>query len=292
MPAAAPPPTDAFVAGSARPAAHRDGRWRSQDGSERAYRVTLTQGPPRAVVVMQQGTLGRPEDFDGLGSRLAQRGVLSYALGARSQAADGRLHADDLQALVARAREEHPGVPVVVMGVSLGAGIALDWRARHGQDGTPVVAMAPVVVPKYLGLRDLVGIAGAMLRSAWGDRPVASPMSAGRALTTNPLSPAFDLPADPKLAVPAALFAQLTQMTWRAWGQGGQSSGPLFLAQGGADAVTYHAPAKAFARLLRGPVEAQAFPGLGHDLSQEWHDPTWVRALGDWVLAQGLRARP
>lgn len=277
---------DRLVAGAQPVATHQDGQLSARDGASIAYRSSVPAQAPKAIVVMQQGTYGQPEFFDGMGEALAQRGVLSYALGSRVEASDNTLHADDLNRVVAMAKAKHPGVPLVVMGVSLGAAIALDWSATHNPEQLPVVALSPVVVPRYLGPRDLVRIAGGLLSDRAAERRVHSPMSAGKALTTNPQSPEAKLEKPEGMTVPARLFGDVTKMTSRVALAGHRMRGPLLVAMAGDDQVATNLSTRGFMKLVRSKDETvRSFPGLAHDLSQEWHDPSFVGALGDWVLA-------
>lgn len=268
---------------------HHDGTLRASDGKSLAYRTTEPAAAPKAIVVMQQGTLGKPEYFDLMGSRLAGSGIKSYALGARSEAPDYRQHAADLEALVQLARKENPGVPVTVMGVSLGAMIALDWSARHNDERIPVVAMSPVVPPfsRYLSIKDSATIAAGLASDRAADRHVNTPMSAGIRLTTNPDSPEAHLPNAKAMTVPARLFGDVVKMTAEVSAKGRRMTGPLFIAMAGADEVAVNSATHGFAKLIRSQDKTvRTFPGLAHDLSQETHRPELPDALASWILRQ------
>ncbi len=268
------------------PVPHLDGRFKASDGQSIAYRQTVPAGEPKAIVVMQQGTLGQPQDFDLMGEALAASGIHSYALGARSEAEDYRQHAADLEQLVAIARQEHPGVPVTVMGVSLGAMIALDWSARHNDEHLPVVAMAPVVANRFLGLKDTARIAAGLVSDKAADARVNTPMSAGVPLTTNPRSQAAHLEHPERMTVPARLFGDVLKMSGEVALKGRHMTGPLFVALAGDDQVAVNGATHAFVRGIRSPErQVRTFANTAHDLSQETHRPELVAALRDWILA-------
>lgn len=285
QPPAAAPARDT-LATTAVPARHRDGVLGARDGQAVSYRTSEPADAPKAIVVMQQGTYGQPAFFDGMGEALAARGIRSYAVGSRVQTTDPAIHAADLQRVVELARRENPGVPVTVMGVSLGAAIVLNWSAVHNQDKLPVVAMSPVVAPAYLGLGDVLRIAGGLVSGRAATKQVHSPMSAGRVLTTNPRSPEFALPDAKAMTVPARLFGDVVKMTAQVAAKGRSMTGPLYVAMAGNDAVATNWSTRGFAKLVNSRDETlRTFPGLAHDLSQEWHDPTFIGAISDWVLA-------
>ncbi len=283
--APAPAPARDTLTTTTAPATHRDGELAARDGQPIGYRTTEPAGAPKAIVVMQQGTYGKPAFFDGMGEALAGKGIKSYAVGSRVETTDPSIHAADLQKVVALARKEHPGVPVTVMGVSLGAAIVLNWSAVHNTDKLPVVAMSPVVAPGYLGLGDLLRIGGGLFSGRVAKKRVHSPMSAGRPLTTNPQSPEFKLPDAKSMTVPARLFDDVAKMTAEVAWKGRTMTGPLYVAMAGDDKVATNWSTRGFMKLVNSKDETlRTFPGLSHDLSQEWHDPTFVGAIGDWVL--------
>lgn len=285
-PVIATPAADVRVTKPAAAPTHQTGTLKARDGADVAYRTTEPSGAPQAIVVMQQGTYGKPAFFDGMGEAFAGKSIKSYAVGSRVETTEATIHAADLQLVVEQARREHPGVPITVMGVSLGAAITLNWSATYNlKDQLPVVAMSPVVVPRYLGLGDLATIAAGLVSTKAADRQVHSPMSAGRVLTTNPRSPEAHL-ADPGgMKVPARLFGDVLKMTLGAVGAGRKMQGPLYVAMAGNDQVATNWSSRLLAKVIGSQAETlRTFPGLSHDLSQEWHDPQLVDALSAFVL--------
>jgi alpha-beta hydrolase superfamily lysophospholipase len=263
----------------------RSGTLKASDGAPIPYRVTMPNGPVKAVAVMQMGTLGQPEYFDQMAAKLAAAGIASYAVGARSSAPDHRQHAGDLDAVVKLAQQEQPKAPLRVMGVSLGAMIALDWSATKNPSQVPVAAMAPVVVPTFLKARDIGRIAHGLVSEKAAQKAVNTPMSAGRALTTNPASPEAVLSHPETMTVPADLFGDVVKMAGATALKGHQMKGRLLVAIAGEDEVSWGAATRGFAATIRSQDKTvQTFPGLAHDMSQEAHDPVFVKALTDWLL--------
>ncbi|MDB5101779.1 MAG: lysophospholipase [Cyanobacteria bacterium RYN_339] len=261
---------------------HADG-----DANGVAFRTTEPAGKPKAIVVMQQGTYGQPAYWDGMGEKLAASGIKSYALGSRVETARYGLHAEDLDKVVAKARAENPGVPVTVMGVSLGADIAMDWSAEHNPDHLPVVLMSPVVLPKYLGPIDLAKVAIGLLIPPLGKRwKVHSPMSKGAKLTTNPASMEDHLPNAKGMKVPANLFDDVVKMATKTVLHGRSMSGSLLVLEAGADEVALNPITGPFTKLIGSKdKQIKRFPGAAHDLSQEYHRKDVVDALSGFVLA-------
>ncbi|HEY9721119.1 MAG TPA: alpha/beta hydrolase [Oscillatoriaceae cyanobacterium] len=268
-------------------AAHRDGALFASDGQAIAYRTTEVSGKPKAVFVMQQGTLGKPEYFDAMGEQLSQKGIKSYAVGSRTEAPSFHQHADDLQQVVAQAQKENPGVPVTVGGVSLGSMIALDWSARHNAAQLPVVAMAPVVANKFLGLKDSLRVGLGLIDKKAQKSLVDTPMSAGVPLTTNPASPEFALTGAKDLKVPAGLFDDVAKMAGDVALKGRSMQGPLLIAMGGKDQVAVNGVSKLYAHLIGSKaMTVKTFPGVAHDMSQETNHPELVQSLQNFILQQ------
>ncbi len=265
-------------------APHADGLLPASDGARIAFRTT-TPAKPRAVLVLQMGTLGKPEYFDQLADRLARDGIKSYAVQPRTYASKHWQHALDLDQVVKLAAREHPGVPLTVGGVSLGSAIALNWNARHNAGGLKVLALAPVVLPKFLGPVDMAKATLGIASERIGKRLVHTPMSKRIPLTTNPASPEFALQHPEKLKVPAKLFGDVMMMNAESAAAGRVIPGPLLIGIAGEDRVAANWASKGFAKLLRASDKAvEVFPGLAHDLTQEWHDPRFVRRIARFIL--------
>lgn len=263
----------------------RSGSLRASDGQAIHYRVTMPAGPVKAVAVMQMGTLGQPEYFDQMAAKLAAAGIASYAVGARSSAPSYKQHAQDLDAVVALARQEQPQAPLRVMGVSLGAMIALDWSATHNEAKVPVAAMAPVVIPTFLKAKDMGRIAHGLVSHKAAQKPVNTPMTAGKPLTTNPASPEAHLDHPERMTVPASLFGDVVKMTSETAIHGHAMKGRLLVAIAGEDEVSLGAATRGFAATICSKDKTvETFPGLAHDMSQESHDPAFTQALTDWLL--------
>ncbi|GAA5162429.1 alpha/beta hydrolase [Ornithinimicrobium tianjinense] len=108
----------------------------------------LPEALPRAVVQVAHGMVEHAARYDHLGERLSASGYAVYASDHRGHGRtaggpdelghlgdDGGFDAvvDDLAALTAELRDAHPGVPVVLLGHSMGSFLARAYAARHGE---------------------------------------------------------------------------------------------------------------------------------------------------------------
>jgi alpha-beta hydrolase superfamily lysophospholipase len=114
-----------------RPTIEED-RFLTADGAELPLRVWPAE-TPQAVIVAVHGFNDYSNAFDLPARWWAARGVTVYAYDQRGfgrapgrglWAGDGRM-ADDLNAVVALVRREHPGVPVYLPGESMGGGVVM-----------------------------------------------------------------------------------------------------------------------------------------------------------------------
>ncbi len=120
---------------------------RVPDGTVLTVHRWLPEGPPRAVVQVAHGMVEHAGRYGHLGERLASQGYAVYASDHRGHGRsaggpdelghlgdEGGFAAvvDDLVALTGHLRAEHPGVPLVLLGHSMGSFLARAYAARHG----------------------------------------------------------------------------------------------------------------------------------------------------------------
>jgi alpha-beta hydrolase superfamily lysophospholipase len=258
-----------------------------RDGYDIHYRVARHVGRPNAVVVFQLGTLSHPQYGDLLADALVTGGNHTlYAVQARSRPCQKFTgHADDLQQVVASARRDNPGVPICVMGVSLGALIALEWDLRHNRSQVPVAALSPVVMPRfsYLGPVPMAVITAGLLLRHYAVSAVASPLSAGIALTTNPASMEYGK-HDPAKTVPAGLFDDVLKMTADVSLHAGRKAGPLLVVRAGDDKIANNTATGLWSKLFGNrDLKLITINGAAHDLSQETNHSDLVRALVEFA---------
>ena len=132
-----------------------NGHFVAVDGALLPVRVwPPTVAPVKAVVVALHGFNDYSNFFTVPGRYLSSRGIASYAYDQRGfGGAPGRglwagteAYADDLSSFVAEVRKRHPGVPLYLLGESMGGAVtlvALTGNNPPGVDG--VILVAPAV---------------------------------------------------------------------------------------------------------------------------------------------------
>lgn len=171
------------------------------DGTVLHVRSWLPEGPPRAVVQLAHGMVEHTARYAHLGERLAGQGYAVYAAdhrghGSTAASPDELGHlgdehgfaavVDDLVALTDHLAAEHPGVPVVLLGHSMGSFLARAYAARHGD------RLAGLILSGTAGDPGLPGRLG--LRLATLEARVRGPRARSRlmeALTLGPYNRPF-----------------------------------------------------------------------------------------------------
>ncbi|MGA9859446.1 MAG: lysophospholipase [Solirubrobacteraceae bacterium] len=132
---------------------HRTASLRGAGGRSIFWQSWTPQGPPRAVVVLVHGAGEHSGRYEHVVARLVTDGVAVYAAdhrghgrseGPRALVERLDLAVADLDAFVVLASAAHPGVPVIMLGHSMGGLIALRYAAAHQQRLTGLILSAPL----------------------------------------------------------------------------------------------------------------------------------------------------
>jgi len=132
---------------------HREGELEGVGGI-RLYRQSwLPDGQPRAVVVIAHGAGEHSGRYAHVAARLVDEGYAVYALDHRGhghsegpRAVIDRIDnaADDLDRLIMLAASEQPGVPLFLLGHSMGGTISVRYAMAHQDRLTGLILSAPL----------------------------------------------------------------------------------------------------------------------------------------------------
>ncbi len=109
---------------------------------------------PRFVVLLAHGYGEHAGRYEHVARRLVDEGAAVYAPdhlghgkseGERAHCEDGEDFSGDLHRVAERARAEHPGLPVVLLGHSMGGMIATRYAQRHRDELDALVLSGPVI---------------------------------------------------------------------------------------------------------------------------------------------------
>ena len=134
-------------------ALHREGTFATPDGLELYYQCWLPSGRRhRAVLVNLHGLGDHSGLYPTLAAHFPQRGVPLYAYdmrgngrspGQRAYVRHWQEYRDDLDTFLARVRDWEPGMPVFVLGNSLGGLVVLEYALGNPPSINGVIAAAP-----------------------------------------------------------------------------------------------------------------------------------------------------
>lgn len=134
------------------PSAMIEGRFEGHDGASLFRRSWPPAGPARGVIVNLHGLGDHSGLYQTVTEHFTARGFAVHAPdlrgngrspGARGHIGSWREYREDLRRFVALVRGEEPGLPVFLLGHSLGGLIVLDYALHHAGGLCGVVASAP-----------------------------------------------------------------------------------------------------------------------------------------------------
>ena len=130
-----------------------DTHFQTADGTALPVRRWMPDDEPHAVVLAVHGFNDYSNFFDAAGAWFAGRGIAAYAYDQRGFGAAPHVgywagvetYAADLKALTAELRKRHSGVPLVVVGESMGGAVTLIAAAGGGLAADGLILSAPAV---------------------------------------------------------------------------------------------------------------------------------------------------
>jgi len=136
-------------------ARREEGRFEGVGGLEIYWQAWLPAGPPSAIVTIAHGGAEHSGRYAWTAEQLNARGNAVYAIDHRGHGRSGgpRAYVDridnavaDLHKLCDLARDRHPGLPLVLLGHSMGGLIALSYALRYQDELAGLVLSAPLAV--------------------------------------------------------------------------------------------------------------------------------------------------
>jgi alpha-beta hydrolase superfamily lysophospholipase len=291
----------------------------ASDGVRLAYRRWLPEGAVRGTVQVVHGASEHSGRYGRLAGALTARGLAVYAMDLRGHGRTaeatgpgrfGAAGADallaDVRALAAVAAGEHPGVPAVLLGHSMGSIVALAAAEEERGDLAGLVLSGPVGVAPHLA--ESVAVLEASTAAGAGDLPLDA-----LGAFNQPFEPArtpFDwLSRDPAevdayLADPlcgdrmplttgyaAGVFGLAVRSATAEAAARLPDGLPVLLLAGQRDPVggVEAAQVTALADLLAGrglPVELRVYPDARHEVFNETNRDEVTGHLLDWLDAR------
>ncbi|GAB3229913.1 alpha/beta hydrolase [Mycolicibacterium hippocampi] len=136
------------------PVTHSEHSFDGIGGVRIVYDVWTPDLPARGVVVIAHGYAEHARRYDHVAARFAEAGLITYALDHRGHGRSGGKrvylrdiseYTGDFHTLVGIAAGDHPDLPRIVVGHSMGGGIVFTYGAEHPGDYTAMVLSGPAV---------------------------------------------------------------------------------------------------------------------------------------------------
>jgi alpha-beta hydrolase superfamily lysophospholipase len=273
---------------------HHEGWYYGAGGARLYCRTWRPADAARAVVIALHGLGDHSGLYPMLGESLVPRGITVRAPdlrgngrspGQRGYVGSMEELREDLRCLVLRTRDEAPGAPVFLVGISLGGLLALDY-ALHQPDGVRgVVALAPPL--GQLGVPAPLLVLGRVLSRVW---PRFS-LQTGMDLTGLSRDPAVieRVLSDPLFhrRGTARLSTEVTATIARLQAAAPRFPLPLLVMHGTADRMVPSEGSRRFVARVGHPDKrlieyAGAYHALVADLDQE----RVLADLGSWIAAR------
>lgn len=133
---------------------HREGTFSGYGGLSLYYQCWRPEGVPRAVLVIVHGFGEHSGRYMNVVNHLVPRGIAVYALDhrghGRSPGPRGHIQSweefrEDVRAFVRKVSEMEPGLPLFLMGHSMGGLIVLEYALHHPEGLRGVIASGPAL---------------------------------------------------------------------------------------------------------------------------------------------------
>lgn len=258
--------------------------------------VTWETESPRAVVVIVHGLAEHIGRYQWVGDQLADRGIAAIGADLRGHGqSEGRPlrissfdeYVDDAAAMVAAAQEKWPGVPLFVLGHSMG-GLVTFTAGAQGRLGPAkgVILSAPLVAPGEPVPTPLLAVINVVGRFAPG-MPLQK-LKAAQVSRDPEVVKAYD--SDPlvnRSALPAglmkALLAAMQQIPALAPG----FELPVLIMHGSDDAmVDVDGSRDLVDQIGSADKKLTVYPGLFHEILNEPEKPTVLQEAVDFIEAR------
>ncbi|ULE34835.1 alpha/beta hydrolase [Mycobacterium sp. IDR2000157661] len=259
------------------------------------YDVWTPDTEPRGVVVLCHGYAEHARRYDHVAERFGEAGLLTYALDLRGHGRSGGKrvylrqigeYIGDFHGLVGVAAADHPDLPRVVLGHSMGGGVVFTYGVEHPEDYTAMVLSGPAVYAQdavssfMIGVAKLVGsILPGLPVEQLPTEAVSRDQEVVAAYMADPMVHHGKLPA----GIAKALISVGETMPKRA----GSLSAPLLVVHGDQDKLI---PVAGSRRLLEcaGSTDAhlKVYPGLYHEVFNEPERALVLDDVTSWIATK------
>jgi alpha-beta hydrolase superfamily lysophospholipase len=265
------------------------------DGVRIVYDVWTPDATPRGVVILSHGLGEHARRYDHVAQRFGRDGLLTYALDHRGHGRSGGKRVlvkdiseftGDFDTLVGIATQEHPGVPRIVLGHSMGGGIVFAYGVEHPDNydlmvlSGPAVAAQTAVSPVLAFLAKTIGaIAPGLPLQELDAGAVSRDPAVVDAYNTDPLVYHGKVPG----GIARVLMLVGETMPQRA----ASLNAPLLVVHGSDDRlIPVEGSHQLVAAVGSSDVELKVYPGLYHEVFNEPEQDQVLDDVVSWINAR------
>ncbi|MBN2218098.1 MAG: lysophospholipase [Pirellulales bacterium] len=265
----------------------------SQNSSSIHRRSWLPEGASRAVVVVVHGFTEHSGRYEHVARELNARGVAVHALDLRGHGRSGGRRAwiesfgeylDDVENCVAGAREACPGVPLFLLGHSMGGVIVGLLAIEHRVETAGLIFSAPAICVDR-DVFPLLRRLAALMSRVWPRLRVVR-MGCGR-LSRDPAN-VERFRADPLVVherFPVRTGAEILAAGDRLWHEGHAIETPIMVLHGTGDRVADpEGSRRLYDQAASTDKTLKLYDGLYHDLFGEPEKDQVIGDLVEWVV--------
>ncbi|WP_232660723.1 alpha/beta hydrolase [Pseudonocardia sp. TRM90224] len=272
---------------------HIEGKLAGVGGVELYWQGWLPEGDPSGVLLLCHGLGEHSGRYGNVVDAVVPDGWAVYGLDHRGHGRSGgrRAHLDrytdwldDYDTFRRSVVDRHPGLPVILLGHSMGGQIALAYALEHQQDLRGLVLSAPALannsVPKPLlpVLRGLAKIAPTLRPAGIDASKISKDPAVFAAYQADPL--VFD--GNPTLGLSTALVGQFDVLPGRAR----DLHIPVLLQHGTDDTIVDPAGMRALEATSGSPDQTvRWYEGLWHEIYNEPEREVPLKDLREWLAA-------
>ncbi len=250
---------------------------------------------PRALVVMAHGIVEHAGRYALLAARLNRCDIAVWApdlrghglsSGSRAWICRFDQYLDDISLVLSEATAAHPGIPVFLLGHSMGGLIALQPRFASAGMLRGLILSAPAlsVADEFAPVLRKLAVFG----SRWFPR--LRLVRIGSSMMSRDPEVIAQFRSDPLVfhgRIPTRTGAEIIRVGQETRQQAAELKASMLLLQGTADAVVPSGAAEAFFQAVgSGDKTLRLYPGLYHDLPREPEKEEIYTEIANWILAR------
>lgn len=259
------------------------------------YDTWTPEGQPRGVVILSHGLGEHAGRYHHVAKRFGEAGLATYALDHRGHGRSGgkrvylrriEEYTADFATLVGITKREHPGVPKIVLGHSMGGAIVFSYGVERPEDYDLMVLSGPAVAAQD-GVSALLAAVGKVLGRIAPGVPVQT-LDATAVSRDPEVVAAYQ--ADPLVwhgKVPAGIAGELIRVGETMPARAHAIDRPLLVVHGSDDRlVHYRGSERLVEAVASDDVHLKVYPGLYHEV---FNEPERAMVLGDvlsWLDAR------